>query len=452
MLNTDSSVRKARGAVSLLWFGSLVSAGLTFLTQVVLARELTSAGYGQFAAALATVTLLAPLTGFGVAGLWLKVFGAEGWGAVRWLLSSFRFVMLTTAMALLSLAAWAAWGPNDASMRQLLYLLLPVIVGHLFIQLVSCKLQLEERYRTLAVWQLLPNLARLLLVLMIVLIMVAPLSLNIVAVVYALVALATIIAGFPHLRSMAQRRFTLKGHPNPTTVEIERLAMVPPPRMRVFDIAQGAWVFGLGSMFHLVYFQSDVILLKYLVGNEPAGIYNVAFIVMTAAYLLPGIIYQKFLLPKIHRWANHDRARFLRVYRVGNGIMLLLGCGTTVGILLLAPLIVPLLFGKAYQEAADLLAVLAFCAPMRFLASSVGATLATQEHMQRKCGYMGAAAVVNVLLNLLLIPTYAAKGAAIATVLSEITVLALYLLGARRYVFGPDAWRGWTLRYRKRNV
>ena len=449
MLKTDSPVRKALRTMSVLWFASLVSAGLAFLTQVVLARELTPAGYGMFAAALATVTLLAPVPGFGVSAFWLKVFGAEGWSAIRWLPASFRFAALSTAGALLSLVAWIAWGPHGALTRQLLYWLLPVTASYLFIGLVGVKLQLEERYGALAIWQLLPKLARLLLVLLVITVTAQP-SLDAIGAIYVLVALAIMIAGFVQLRAMSQGTFTLKGHAKPTLAEIERLAVAT--RVRVFDVARGAWPFGLGGVFHLVYFQSDIVLLKYLEGNETAGIYNVAFTVMVVAYLLPSTIFQKFLLPKVHRWANHDRAQFLQVYRFGNGVMLLLGGISTIAILLLGPWLIPLLFGTAYREAAGLLAVLAFCAPMRFLASSAGATLVTQEHMRRKNAYMGAVAVVNVLLNLLLIPVFAAKGAAIATLLSEITLLALYLIAVRRHVFGREAWRGWTLRYRNRNV
>ncbi len=440
-----SSARKALVAISLLWLGSLAGAGLAFITQVVLARELTPAGYGVFAAALATVTLLAPLAGFGMQGFWLKAFGVEGWGAVRWLTPSFRFVILSTAVALLLLAGWAAFGPHDASFRWLLYWLLPVIAGHLFVELVNGKLQLEERYNALALWQLLPHLARLLLVLVVVFSATGQPSIETIAAAYALVALAIMIAGFAQLQAMAQGRFTLKGHPKPGGAE-SRVSAMAPALVGVSDIARQAWPFGLAGMFYLVYFQSDVILLKYLVGDEAAGIYNVAFIVMMAVYLLPGVIYQKFLLPKFHRWANHDRERFLQVYRVGNGSMLLLGVLTTGAMLLLMPWLIPLLFGSAYQEAVGLLTILAFCAPVRFLASSVEAPLFTQEHVRRMSGYMGTVAVINVLLNLLLIPHYGAKGAAVATLLSEITMLALCLLAVRRHVFGPDAWRGWGLR------
>ena len=129
-MKISSTGRKALAAISFLWLGSLAGAGLVLITNVVLARELTPSGYGVFSAALATITLLPPLAEFGLRGFWLKAFGAEGWGAVRWLTRAFRFVILSTTVTLLLLAAWAAFGPHDASFRWLLYWLLPVIVGY----------------------------------------------------------------------------------------------------------------------------------------------------------------------------------------------------------------------------------------------------------------------------------------------------------------------------------
>lgn len=203
MFKKDSSIRKALGAVSLLWFGSLAGAGLAFFTQVILARELTPVGYGVFAAALATVTLLAPLAGFGVQGVWLKVFGAEGWKATRWLSASFRFVVLSTALTLSLFFVWAAWGPHDESTTQLLFWLSPVILGYLFMELVSSKLLLEERFRSLALWQLLPHFTRLVLILLIVFAGIRNPNVITIAAVYALVAIVVLVLGCVHLKTMA---------------------------------------------------------------------------------------------------------------------------------------------------------------------------------------------------------------------------------------------------------
>ena len=415
-----------------------------FITHVVLARELTPSGYGVFAAALATITLFAPLAGFGMRGFWLKAFGAEGWGAVRWLTRSFRFVILSTTVTLLLLAAWAAFGPHDESFRWLFYWLLPIIVGYSFIELVSAKLQLEERYNALSLWRMMPQLAHLLLVLMIVFSTTGEVGIDNIAAAYTLVAFFMINAGFLQLRAMAQGHFALKGHLKSSGTENVLQTKVT-SIVRVSDVARQAWPFALSGVFYLVYYQSPVILLKYLTSDEAAGIYNVAVTIMVAVYLLPNAIYQSYLLPKLHRWANHDRSRFLEVYRAGNVGMLLLGVFTSGAILLLTPWVIPLLFGKVYQEAVSLLAILALCAPVRFLAVSIGATLVTQEHMRLKVLYMGIAAVINVLLSIQTIPVYGAQGAAVSTLLSEIMLLTLYLLAVRKHVFGSDAWRGWSL-------
>lgn len=436
MLKSGSAVRKTLSAISLLWFGSLIGAGLAFLTQVVLARELTPAGYGVFAAALATVTLLAPLAGFGVQGFWLKVFGAEGWQAIRWFPASFRFVTMSTLVTLSIFLVWAVWGPHDESTKRLLFLFSPVIFGYLFLELVTSKLLLEEYFNRLALWQMFPHLARLLIILLITLLVLGRPSVEFIAGIYSSVAIVVLVVGCAQLRAMKSGRFDLKGHAGCGSARLDGVNNVGP--VRVLNVARQAWPFGLATVFHLIYFQSDIILLKYISGNEVAGIYNVAFTIMAAVYLLPSVIYQKLLLPKIHRWANHDREKFYQVYRKGNIAMLVLGLAAMLAIWGSAFWAVPILFGEEYREAVMLLNILAVCAPVLFVASSVGATLVTQEHMTRKVKYMGVVALLNILLNFVLIPYYGAIGAAVATVVSNMVLLIIYYLAAQRLVFGSE--------------
>jgi len=181
-------------AVSFLWLGSLTGAGFAFLTRVLLARELGKADFGIFAAALSTVTLLSPLAGFGVQGFWLKIFGQEGAHAVRWLPGSFRFVKLSTGFVVLTLCGWAMWGPHDPITSIILLILSLYIPGQLAIDLVSGKLQLEERYISLALWQLLPHLARMLLVGGVALVN-SRLKINAVAYSYSAVAMVFFLPG-----------------------------------------------------------------------------------------------------------------------------------------------------------------------------------------------------------------------------------------------------------------
>lgn len=421
------SLKHAIKSVVTLWFGSLLGAGAAFFCQVLLARQLGPADFGMFAASLATVVLVTPLAGFGIAQFWLKAFGQEGRGAVRWLPGSFRFTTSSTLTTMAALFAWALLGPNDDSSRNLLLMLVWCVPGQMVVELVSGMLQLEARYTALTYWQLATHFTRLTLICAAYLALGGPV-LQQSAAIYALVSLTLCLFGIRQLRRMGGEQLVVHGH-------VEQSQPLADTIPTTGEVIANAWPFGLAGLFYLIYFQSDIILIKHMVGEKSAGFYNVAFTVMTAVYLFPGVIYQKFLLPKIHRWAHHDKKMFYRVYWQGNIGMTLLGLVAMVAIWLTMPWIIPILFGPSYDESIGFLKILAFAAPIRFLATSIGATLVTQENMKRKIKYMGSAAIANVMLNLISIPTFGAEAAAVVTVFCEILILFLYYFSAKKNVF-----------------
>src|SRR3546814_10537255 len=119
----SSSHFRTAGAVSILWLGSLAGAGCAFLVQLLLARQLTAAEFGTFAATLNMVTLVSPLASFGLGALWLRIFGEEGWGGMRWLRGSLRYIIWSTTIVLTGLIIWACYGPHNTTTRELLNLL-----------------------------------------------------------------------------------------------------------------------------------------------------------------------------------------------------------------------------------------------------------------------------------------------------------------------------------------
>jgi hypothetical protein len=94
--------------ISMLGAATALGAVLVFLTQTLLARELGPQAYGLFASSLATVTMIAPLAGFGLGQFRLRVYGVEGWAASRWVKPSLRFSVGTTLMALSIIVFWAS--------------------------------------------------------------------------------------------------------------------------------------------------------------------------------------------------------------------------------------------------------------------------------------------------------------------------------------------------------
>lgn len=421
------SVKKAIKSLSFLWVGSLFGSGSAFIIYMILARELGPKDFGVFSSVLSMITVFSLLAGFGVSQVWLKLFGKEGWDAVRWIKPSLNFVIITLIVVTFLLIFWAIYGPHGEATKQLLLSMLFFIYGYISVELVSSKLQLEEKYSFLALWQLLPNLSRLILIVLLLYLFHISLSVSDIGIIYGLIGIFFTIFGVYQLYTMQNGKFYLKGHPISGTKNLSLVKMK--------DFFSETWPFGLGSLFAFIYIQSDIIMLKYISGDVEAGYYSTSFIILTAVYIFPSILYQKFLLPKFHRWANHDREKFHNVYKIGNLAMLILGILISIVIWNTSVFFIPLIFGEEYINSILLTKILALTLPFYLIAFSVASTLVTKEHMKKKVVYMGFVALFNIILNLILIPAYEAKGAAIATVISNALLLVIYYYAANKYVF-----------------
>jgi O-antigen/teichoic acid export membrane protein len=417
--------RPALAALSVLSLATAAGAVMVFLTQVLLARHFGPAQYGLFASSLATVSLVAPLAGFGLSQFRLKAHGAEGWAAERWQPASVRFITATSVLAIGGVVAWALVGPPvDDQTRYMLLALAPFVLGLLAVEQIGSKLRLEERHAALAGWQLLLPTGRLAIALL----AIAGLSLSIHAVAWGHAALAVVAlaVAWPQWRAMQRGEWMLKGH-GPRDASPTH-GIVPPGVRSLF---RHAWPYGVAAVLYPVFFQIGTVLLKYLSGDAEAGVFGIALAVMTAIYLFPTTVYQKFLLARLHRWAVHDRVRFRQVYRLGCIGMLLSGLAVGGMLALLAGHAVRL-FGHQYDGITPLLTWLALCVPIRFLSTAVGSVLLTEGQMLYRVGAMLAAAAAAVVLNLALIPHYGALGAAFATILAEALLLVAMYAGARR--------------------
>jgi len=435
------SAKKNLINILLLILGGFFSSILLFFTQVILARELSPLHFGTFSAAIATITLIAPLSLFGLQHVWLKVYGEEGYSANRILKPSFRFIFFSASLTLLLITLWAILGPHSHQFRNILLGLIALVFNYIVIELVTARLQLESKFSFLSLWQLFPNLFRFTLVVLGVLFFFEKLEIIHILIVYNISAFLMILTSLFYLIPMAAGNIKLEGNFGESPNKRKNLDSVE----SFTNILKLCSPFGLAAVFYLIYLQSDLIIIKYLKGDEAVGIYNAAFVVILAFYLIPGIIYQKFLLPKFHQWANHDESSFLKFYQAGNGIMLLAGIVLLSISYLIIPILHPLLFGNEYLESVKVLSILVLCIPVRFLATSIEIPLFTRGFMNKKTKIMGLVALINLVLNFVLIPIYSIYGAAISTLISEILLLGLYSFSATKNVFGIKMWQQWFL-------
>jgi polysaccharide transporter, PST family len=182
-----------------------------------------------------------------------------------------------------------------------------------------------------------------------------------------------------------------------------------------------SWSLILSGLAIIIYMKVDQIMLGEMVGNQAVGLYSSSARISEIWYFIPTAITSS-LAPAIYS-AKKEGNDFL-YYRRIRQLLRLLSCISiviAVPISLLSETIVTLLFGNEYAGAAPILSIHIWAALFAF--SGVGASLwfVAEELTYIAFRRTLIGAIVNVLLNILLIPTYSGVGAAVATLISYAT-------------------------------
>ncbi|WP_146604027.1 lipopolysaccharide biosynthesis protein [Micromonospora deserti] len=415
-----------------------------FGTQILLARSLSQEAFGTFTAALAVVSLTAPLAVFGVPELWLQRFGREGERAHRWIGPSLRVVAVATAVTVAGMLAWSLGEWSDPEAAGVRALLTSVVVAQAGLALVGSVQQLQGDYRGLSALQVAPHLARVLVVLAV---WVFGLSVFAAATGYAVVAALAVIACVIVMRPFVRRLTALDGHSRVAPAKAPTRSISEPAvrasRVGAARVTGAATPFVLGNLFYLIGMYLGTVVAAESLGPAAAAVLAVPMSVLTAVYLIPRIVYQQYFLARLHRWSVTDRDAVLIAYRWGGAGMLVLGAIIAALVALGGLPVLPFLLGPDYVESAAVLAVLALAIPFRFGGAAVAALLTSGGLLRRKVAYQGVGALMYLVALAVATPLWGVRGTAAATVVAEIVLCALFWIAVRRRVVGDDHLPSW---------
>jgi O-antigen/teichoic acid export membrane protein len=168
----------------------------------------------------------------------------------------------------------------------------------------------------------------------------------------------------------------------------------------------------------------DVVLVKALRPAAGAGQYAAASRLFVVGLLYLGLYYNA-LLPTIVRAAGEGQQALAREIRRSCTRAVLIGTPIAVAGILLAPLVIPFVLGDDYEPAAGLFQVLMVALLLVAVSGVMNNALIALGRTRTFAGIVVASLVVNVAVNLALLPTVGVVGAAIATVATEALVLVL---------------------------
>ncbi|MGH9151690.1 MAG: flippase [Acidimicrobiales bacterium] len=187
------------------------------------------------------------------------------------------------------------------------------------------------------------------------------------------------------------------------------------------------------GMFGVIYYRLDTILLSVLGRSEAVGYYASAYKISEALNILPGALMIS-VFPLMSRYARNPvfQARLRVLYHTTFKYVLVVIAPVVITICVLAEHIVLIVYSPAYLPAVAALRWIIWAEIGMFLSPVVYHLLIASGRQRLLIAGAASMAVLNLALNLVLLPRFGAVGAAAATTLTELLGLAIGLVLVRR--------------------
>lgn len=182
-----------------------------------------------------------------------------------------------------------------------------------------------------------------------------------------------------------------------------------------------------------VYTNLDVVMLRFMQGNTEVGYYNAAIKVKTILVTLITSL-GTVLLPRLSYYIKKEKIDdFYRMIGKAVNFVVIAGLPLTIYFMLYAGESIQFLAGEGYGGAILPMVILMPTVLLIGISNITGIQILTPQNLEQQvlnsivCG-----AVVDFLLNLILIPRMASSGAALATTIAELVVLIVQCVYLRK--------------------
>jgi len=186
-----------------------------------------------------------------------------------------------------------------------------------------------------------------------------------------------------------------------------------------------SWPLLLSGIAIVIYMKIDQIMLGQMVGDEAVGIYSAAVRISEVWYFIPMMIVAS-VFPAILEAKKRSEAQYYQRLQHLYDLMVWLSVAVALPMTFLSTPIVTLLFGENFSASGTVLAIHIWASVFVFLGVASGKWFLAENRQMLSFYRAALGAVVNIILNFLLIADYGPVGAAVATVISQATAAFLF--------------------------
>ncbi len=179
--------------------------------------------------------------------------------------------------------------------------------------------------------------------------------------------------------------------------------------------------FGAISLFMMVYYNTDIVMLGKIKGETSAGFYGVSYkLFFTIAVLSGSFLTAIFpVMSRLYRNITTTKNELNSLYEKSFQLLSALSIPIALGGFILSKEIIIFLYGYDYLPSIASFKIFSVALIFSFINGLAGYYLLATNRQIYTLKLMGITTFANVILNFFLIPPYGATGAAIATLITE---------------------------------
>jgi O-antigen/teichoic acid export membrane protein len=193
---------------------------------------------------------------------------------------------------------------------------------------------------------------------------------------------------------------------------------------RVRSLILDSWPLMISGIAIMIFMRIDQIMLGEMVGDQEVGIYSAAVRISEVWYFAIGIVLASIFpgLAKLH--ANNSLElsnKWIMTYR----LMFYLSTSIAIFFTFFSTPLTVMMFGEEYLKSGDIIAIYAWAGINVAIGSVWSKWLLLENKMTFNLYGHVVGAIANIILNVALIPSMGAHGAAIATLIS-LTIASVF--------------------------
>lgn len=398
------NLQKILGNTGWLFFDKILRMGVGLFVGVWVARYLGPELFGAFNFAIAFVALFGAFASLGLDGIVVRDIVREPERKFEILSSTFILKLCGGCVAfLISLGAIFIMRPAESQTHWLVGI---IAAGMIFQSFDAIDLwfqsQVTSKYTVIA-----KNVAFVVfaLVRIILILNKAPL------IAFAWAALAEMILGATGLVIFYVR---------------QKIVPVWCPKIDTARwLVKESWPLILSGLAVMIYMRIDQIMLGQMMGNKEVGLYSAALRFSEIWYFIPMAIVSS-VMPSLTQARLESKEKYLLLLQQLFNNLVRVAYVIAIPMTFISTLLVTSLYGPDYSRAGVILAIHIWAAVFVFIGVGMSPWTINEGMMRYSLIQTIGGAIVNICLNIFLIPKYGAAGAAIATLISQ--MMASFLL------------------------